>query len=725
MYHLPFSLTVLVADMSSSGKALLNTVTESDKMEDAPVEGACGLQSLDSLSSSSDPDDLIVCGICEELYDDNTHQPKFLSCFHTFCVHCLNKLDKKEPAKSAIIQCPNCRSSTQLSENRVSGLQTNFYIHRMKNMSRNIEQCRTVGNHCHKHINQVKSYLCITCGITICHDCVIMDHTAETGHAIISISNEDVSYLQELNVSHETLLLNKKNLRLIESELSLLTAAKETAIKDLESFIKLANKQLEQRKNDLRNQILDIFNTQRDTLLEKQNQIQEATKILNKNITKSKTMTKTGDLGKLRSINESLKKVNENMLSDFSKLDLGDNYLELKADDGINELERFLCTLGKIHSKGLLPTKITFKSTEATAGLKATLTAEVYDHRGDKMTVPVSLLSIQITDPVGTELPTHLAITGTQCTVTFRPQMNGLHQVVATFMGQRLMSGQTHFSVRSNNPVLKFGKHGKGKGTFGSPWTIAIDSNACLYVVDNVNKLIQKFTAEGNFLSQFSVAVHNKDHTTCDIALDLNKGWIVCPETSVTNTGLTGVNNILVFNLEGELLNTYALTDTKCAFYIAMNTHGDIITSDILKKNLHKVDGGGTFLCHIQRINSPGYMSINDDDSIIVPDRTADCIYTLNPDGSVRHRFGSSGTGKGQLKKPCGIAGDGEYILVTEEGNNRIQVFRNDGTFVSMIGNEEDPPLKPRGMAVTRDGHVYVVDWGNHCVKKYRYKDVA
>ena len=127
----------------------------------------------------------------------------------------------------------------------------------------------------------------------------------------------------------------------------------------------------------------------------------------------------------------------------------------------------------------------------------------------------------------------------------------------------------------------------------------------------------------------------------------------------------------------------------------------------------------------MEGIKRPGYISINDDDSIIVPDRTEDCIYIFNPDGTVKHRFGSSGTGKGQLKGPYGIASDGEYILVTEERNNRLQVFRHDGTFVSILGNGEDPLLTPRGMAVTKDGHVYVVDRGHHCIKKYKYKDVA
>ena len=70
------------------------------------------------------------------------------------------------------------------------------------------------------------------------------------------------------------------------------------------------------------------------------------------------------------------------------------------------------------------------------------------------------------------------------------------------------------------------------------------------------------------------------------------------------------------------------------------------------------------------------------------------------------------------------MANDGKNILVAEEGNNRIQVFKIDGTFVSMIESCDDPLLVPSGLAVTNDGHVYVADRDNHCVKKYKYKDL-
>ena len=560
MYHLFFSITAPVAGMASSGKDPTSPVTESTKMEDTPVEGVRGLQSLDSLHSpSSDPDDLLVCGICEELYDDDTHQPKFLSCFHTFCADCLTKLSNKEQPNPASIQCPNCRSNTQLSENGVHGLQTNFYIARMKNMSEAIQQPKTLKNveHCQMHTSRTKSYFCVTCGISICRDCIVANHTVATGHTVISVSEEESSYLKELDVSHDTLALNKRNLQLIESEMSSLAAAKEAASKDMETYMQLATKQLEERKSELQNAILNQFNALQNNLLKKQKRIQEATEMLNKNMTDAKTLTKSGDLTDLKPISDSLKKVNKNMLESFSKLDLGNNYLKFESNMRIDEFKRHLNNVGDIHSKNLLPTKIALKSRELRAGYIAILTAELYDHHGEQVTISSESLSIELIAPTNTKLQSHIRTAGSEYTVTFEPQVGGLHKICATFLGERLATEQTHISVKSSKPVLKFGGYGKGKGTFNFPWAIAIDNKNYLYVADTQNHLIQKFTADGKFLSQFNVAVHNKDHTTCDIALYTDKGLMFCPEILLKNNNLSGVTNTMGFNFEGELLHTY------------------------------------------------------------------------------------------------------------------------------------------------------------------------
>ncbi|MDQ4100160.1 MAG: NHL repeat-containing protein, partial [Chloroflexota bacterium] len=65
---------------------------------------------------------------------------------------------------------------------------------------------------------------------------------------------------------------------------------------------------------------------------------------------------------------------------------------------------------------------------------------------------------------------------------------------------------------------------------------------------------------------------------------------------------------------------------------------------------------------------------------------------------------------------PRGVAVDGEEIFVTDTGNERVQVFASDGTFLRAFGGYGSGPgqlIEPTGIVIGQDGRVYVADSGN------------
>ena len=505
--------------------------------------------------------------------------------------------------------------------------------------------------------------------------------------------------------------------------MALLNAAKENAIKDIETSIKSSHEQLELHKQGLVDQVLGLFSARQKALLDNQKQFQEANAILNDTITQAKRIARMGDIDKLKPICEILIKVNQETKSISADLHLGENYLSFDPNHGLEEFKYSVCSLGRIYSKGFLPSAIAFRNVKSNACQQAVVPVDIYDHHGDKLAISAGPISLEVTDATDTKLRTHLCTDSPECILTFTPQMSGLHKVSGMFLGQELVSEQTHISVNSNNPILKFGEIGDGNGWLDLPWGIAIDHKNCIYVTDTYNKLIQKFNSDGEFLIQFNVGAHAQDDTTYAVALDLKRGLIFCTVVVDQDDSLHATNKIRVFDLEGQLQQTHTLSGGRRAFFLAVDGQGDIIISTRENERLFKVDKDGNFIGRIGHLKSPGYIAISNDDSIIVPDKGNDCVFIFNPDGSVRYIFGSTGEGKGQFKEPIGVATDGEYILVSDR-NDRVQVFTNDGTFVSMIESTEDPLCNPRGLAVTTDGHVYVVDSNNDCIKKYKYRDM-
>lgn len=85
--------------------------------------------------------------------------------------------------------------------------------------------------------------------------------------------------------------------------------------------------------------------------------------------------------------------------------------------------------------------------------------------------------------------------------------------------------------------------------------------------------------------------------------------------------------------------------------------------------------------------------------------------------------WGSAGSASGQFNNPAGVAVSRNGIVyVADEGNNRIQSFRSDGTFVRMWGSLGAGPnqLKdPADVTVSQDGDVFVADQGNFRIQKF------
>ena len=690
--------------------------------------------------------ELFTCGICTEPYDDNEHKAKFLTCYHTFCSQCLSQWHvKKGEANTSSIQCPNCDQLTSVPENGIAGLQTNFYIESMKENPAEADTPKPDGQMegRKKHGNHLTIFFCTF--LTFLVACIaiyintLLDRKESAGHVKTGIQEATAARsILEATTAHSTLeataacstleataarstledqLLRSHTIqaeiqnaiREIQSEMQRIQENKDHATENLVTFIQSTQHQLERCLQEATDAIFQHHEIQYGKLEGKQWPLQQAAESLQKHITQSEEIIKTDDVNEIMSSRGNLEKATQ-----ITKFQLDQREKLIKSDLVLdpNLLNDRFHSIGQIYFKSILPTSVAFKNNEITAGLKSVITVQLYNNAGNKVLFVPSSLTIWIIDPQRDDLPVTLNTTSPESTVTFTPQVSGKHEISVMCLGQKLKSDQTHIIVNSNNPVLKFGEEGDGNGNLELPYGIVMDNNGVLYVADESRTRIQTFSYNGKFLNKFFVNDHEGDGIV-HVALDQDNELIYCIKPSD--------KLMLVFDLEGQLQHSYKLDIMDDPRRIAINRHYEIIISDISGR-LCKFNKQGKHLSCMGNLKLPGSIAISNDDSVIVSDIDDDCVYVFSPDGSVRHKFGSSGTGKGQLKWPYGVATDGEYILVADSGNNRIQVFRYNGTFVSMIESKDDPLLYPFGLLVTGDGYVYVADFLNHCIKKHKYR---
>ena len=82
----------------------------------------------------------VSCSVCMCKYTD----PKQLPCLHSFCLHCLNGIQRTSGRRDKIA-CPECRQEFNVPDNgNLAALPTNFRINNLLDVLA-IKECSTTG----------------------------------------------------------------------------------------------------------------------------------------------------------------------------------------------------------------------------------------------------------------------------------------------------------------------------------------------------------------------------------------------------------------------------------------------------------------------------------------------------------------------------------------------------------------------------------------------------
>ena len=122
----------------------------------------------------------------------------------------------------------------------------------------------------------------------------------------------------------------------------------------------------------------------------------------------------------------------------------------------------------------------------------------------------------------------------------------------------------------------------------------------------------------------------------------------------------------------------------------------------------------------ITGLNYPRGVKVDKTGQIIIAECSGHCISIYSSGKRIRS-FGQKGSAPGQFQRPRGVAVDrAGSILIVDAGNNRIQKFTGDGTFMAAVGSKGDKPLQfsdPLGIGISPSEKVHICEHGNHRVQ--------
>jgi sugar lactone lactonase YvrE len=229
---------------------------------------------------------------------------------------------------------------------------------------------------------------------------------------------------------------------------------------------------------------------------------------------------------------------------------------------------------------------------------------------------------------------------------------------------------------------------------FDSSSAVAVDSKGSIWVADRCHgnncagsrlDPIMQFDKTGKFIKAFGAGMMLFPH---GIAIDKNDHIWVTDAHVAKGMG----NVVLEFDQTGKVLRTLGKPGVSGAGPDTFNEPNAVLIAP--NGNIFVSDG-----------HEPG------------PGHNARVV-KLDPNGKFIKQWGGHGTGPGQFEMPHALAMDSQgRLFVGDRGNNRVQIFDQDGKFIASWNQFS----RPSGVYIDKNDVLYVADSESTETKGYGY----
>ena len=122
-------------------------------------------------------------------------------------------------------------------------------------------------------------------------------------------------------------------------------------------------------------------------------------------------------------------------------------------------------------------------------------------------------------------------------------------------------------------------------------------------------------------------------------------------------------------------------------------------------------------------LSGPWGVAVNERNEIAVTEIGNNRVQLFNSDGTYLRSFGTKGDKNGEFNFPCGIGFDkNDNIIVADDNNHRVQCFSEQGEHLNTFsspGKLDHQLSGPNGLSIDSDGDIMVADRYNKRIKMF------
>ena len=575
---------------------------------------------------------------------------------------------------------------------------------------------------CFEHVEEELKLYCVTCGELICYKCVIKGGKHHS-HDYEELDQAFEKYKKEITSSIELMEkqveIIKKALALIEQRCGEISDQREAIENNVHITFRRLREVLTVRETELIGQLHKITQGKLKGLAAQSNQIGTTLAQLSRCLHFMGKSIKLGNKSDVLMMKANTVHQVRELTTPFQPDTLKPSTEADMVFSALSDLTAACKNYGQIFPSG------SPDPSKCNATVKSIYTAILHavSYEGKPFDKPIKSLECELVSEItGTRMNCIVERRGqSQYEINYQPTIKGRHQLHIKVEGQHIRGSPSSVAVKSRVEKLgtliqilggvhrpmgvainkmgevvvtegdgncvtvfsprglgrSFGTHGSCQGEFDWPCGVTVDGEGNILLTDTYNDHIQKFTAEGRFLTAVG-----------------KEGSGLLQFSNPTDIAFNTINN-----------KVYVVD---CG-----NHRIQVLNSDLTFSSTFGKEGNGK-----GQFRSPCGIAWDNTGKVYVADKDNHRIQVFTAEGKFIRIFGRRGQGRGELARPHYVAVDTSgMVYVSEQGNHRVSVFTTEGQFVTSFGRMKG--AGPGGLAVDDSGVVYVCDYEQHCVQVF------
>ena len=632
----------------------------------------------------------LSCSVCMSKYTD----PKQLPCLHSFCLHCLNGIQRTSGRRDKIA-CPECRQEFNVPDNgNLAALPTNFRINSLLDVLA-IKECSTTGVKCGNCDKRSKrSHYCFQCYAFWCEECISFHNGIKANKDHYTLALEEFQDQDFENILKRPLFCGipgheKKKMKFF-CKICEVAICNACALLDHEGHAKML---LELAANERKLRLKSAIESQKKRAEAKKSQIEKLNERYNE-VLEQAACVRENVLEYADSIHAAI---------EAKKLEILD-YLERKTKSALEQIG--------IHSNEMLKQlQLCESDIENTETLIKRCTSAEIMQPNDMLDKIFKDENINHDDTAKCErsFPRLCFVKNQKLfDLASLEQIGSLNYLSLTRAQQSTADGKgiSEAIVGLEAQLIVTTRNAEGQQYHNDYDSVTLEiSNR---QSDNCAAEVQ---VQDNKDGNYKVIYFAKETGTCSASVKVN-GEHIRGSPFEVQVKPRQFRPVLSFG-EQILKNPWG---------VAVNEQDEIHVSAVGNHKIHLFKSDGTRIKSFGREGTqPGEFSRPSGialhaNNIIVAEQNNGRVQEVSKQGEYQSHFGAQGSLDRQLHRPCGLSIDSDgNILVADSLNKLIKIFSVEGQFLSKIG-KENSFTKPFH-CIQHDNYLIVSDTGDHSVK--------